>query len=61
MTFPSQSDVKFEPRFPLLIAAGVFALAALSLMYPMLSGHIIGGSDQISVGYALRTVAADGM
>ncbi len=58
---PVPSDTKFEPRFPLLIAVGIFILAALSLMYPMLSGQIVGGSDQISVGYALRTVATEGM
>lgn len=61
MTSPSQVDTKFEPRFPLLVAAVVFVLAALSLMYPMLSGQIVGGSDQIQVGYALRDFAAQGM
>ena len=57
----SQADVKLEPRFPLLVAAVVFVVAALSLMYPMLSGQIIGGSDQVNVGYALRDFAAQGM
>ncbi len=60
MTTPEVPS-RFEPRFPLLIAAAVFLLAALSLMYPMLSGQIIGGSDQINVGYALRNFAATGM
>jgi len=53
--------MKFEPRFPLLIAGIIFVLAALSLMYPMLSGMIVGGSDQINVGYALRGYAAQAM
>ncbi|MES1259943.1 MAG: hypothetical protein ABUL71_05045, partial [Gemmatimonadota bacterium] len=61
MTSPTKADGKFEPRFPLLIAGIIFVLAALSLMYPMLSGMIVGGSDQINVGYALRGFAAQGM
>lgn len=61
MTSPDQSHSRFEPRFPLLIAAVLFVVAALSLMYPMLSGQIIGGSDQVNVGYALRNFAADNM
>ena len=60
MTTPEVSS-RFDPRFPLLIAAAVFLLAALSLMYPMLSGQIIGGSDQVNVGYALRNFAATSM
>ncbi len=61
MTSPKQAESKFEPPFPLLIAVVVFVLAALSLMYPMLSGQIVGGSDQINVGYALRDFAARSM
>jgi hypothetical protein len=58
---PEQHQDRFQPRFPLGIAAVVFILAALSLMYPMLSGQIVGGSDQINVGYALRNFAAQAM
>lgn len=61
MTSPDQVPSRFQPRFPLVIAAAVFILAALSLMYPMFSGQIIGGSDQINVGYALRNFAAESM
>ncbi|MFI4983524.1 MAG: hypothetical protein ACHQIO_24495, partial [Nevskiales bacterium] len=51
----------FQPRFPLVVATLVFLAAALSLMYPMLSGQIVGGSDQINVGYAMRIFAAQNM
>ena len=61
MSLPNQVELKFEPRFPLLVAVVVFVAAALSLMYPMFSGQIVGGSDQINVGYALRDFAAQGM
>jgi len=61
VTSPSQPDARFLPRFPVLIAALIFVLAALSLLYPMLSGQILGGSDQINVGYAMRAFAAQGM
>ncbi len=61
MTSSRQPEERFEPRFPLLIATAVFIAAAFSLMYPMLSGQIVGGSDQINVGYALRDFAANGM
>lgn len=61
MSNPEESPGGFQPRFPLLVATVVFLLAALSLMYPILSGHIVGGSDQINVGYALRNFAAQGM
>jgi hypothetical protein len=61
VTTPDQAQSRFEPRFSLLVAAAIFLLAALTLMYPMLSGQIIGGSDQINVGYALRNFAATGM
>ncbi|MGH7593542.1 MAG: hypothetical protein ACRELE_06795 [Gemmatimonadales bacterium] len=61
MTSPFRPDGRFQPRFPALAAAVVFVLGALSLLYPMLSGKILGGSDQINVGYALRAFAAQGM
>jgi hypothetical protein len=56
-----QPESSFQPRFPALVAVVVFAIAALALMYPMLSGKILGGSDQLNVGYALRAFAAEGM
>lgn len=61
MTSPDQAQSRFQPRFPLVVATAVFVAAALSLMYPMFSGQIIGGSDQINVGYALRAFAAQNM
>ena len=61
MTSPAESGAPFQPRFPAVFAAAVYVIAALSLMAPMLSGHILGGSDQINVGYALRAFAAHGM
>jgi hypothetical protein len=61
VTSPKQAESQFEPPVPLLVAVVVFILAALSLMYPMLSGKIVGGSDQIMVGYALRDFAAQSM
>lgn len=61
MSNPEQVPPQFQPRFPLLVATIVFLIAALSLMYPMLSGQIVGGSDQVNVGYALRNFAAQGM
>lgn len=61
MTSPSQPDTRYTPRFPVLVATGIFVLAALSLLYPMLSGKILGGSDQINVGYAMRNYAAEAL
>lgn len=61
MTSPAESGAPFQPRFPAVFAAAVYVIAALALMAPMLSGHILGGSDQINVGYALRAFAAHGM
>lgn len=61
MTSSRQIEPTLTPRFPLLVAVGIFILAALTLMYPMFSGKIVGGSDQILVGYALRDFAAQGM
>jgi hypothetical protein len=61
LTSPDQAQSRFAPRFPLVVATVVFIIAALSLMYPMLSGQIIGGSDQVNVGYALRIFAAQNM
>ena len=60
MTSPSQPDTRSTPRFPVLVATGIFVLAALSLLYPMLSGQILGGSDQINVGYAMRNFRGRG-
>jgi hypothetical protein len=39
----------------------VFTVAALTLFYPMFSGQFLGGSDQLSAGYAFRALAAQGM
>ena len=61
MSSPQPPDSRFHPRFPVLVAGVVYVIAALSLLYPMLSGQILGGSDQINVGYAMRDYAAQAM
>jgi hypothetical protein len=49
-----------DPRRPLLAAALLFALAALSLCWPMLDGQFLAGpnSDQFEAGYSFRHFAA---
>ena len=57
----TSSAPAYQPRFPAVVAAAVFLAAAIALMYPMFSGQILGGSDQINIGYAVRAFAAQGM
>ena len=57
MTSSRQIEPTLTPRFPLLVAVGIFILAALTLMYPMFSGKIVGGSDQILVVSELSVTA----
>lgn len=48
-----------EPRHPNLVAVGVFALAALTLCWPMLGGQFLLGDDQYVAGYSFRLYGAD--
>jgi len=61
VTRPNDSSPDFEPRRPALIAVVVFALAALSLCWPMLTGQFLAGpgSDQFLAGYSFRHFAAE--
>lgn len=54
MSQPELPESRFEPRWPALWAGLTFVLAALSLCYPMLSGHALLGDDQLTVGYGFR-------
>lgn len=55
------SDNLVEPPLGWLVALGVFAAVALLIFWPMLTGQVLIGSDQIVVGYTLRQYAADAM
>jgi hypothetical protein len=55
----SRETGRFEPRRPAIIAAVIFALVALTLFLPMLSGKILLGDDQITAGYSFRSFAAE--
>jgi hypothetical protein len=55
----SRETGRFEPRRPAIIAAVIFALVALTLFLPMLSGKILLGHDQITAGYSFRSFAAE--
>jgi hypothetical protein len=48
-----------EPRHPNLLAVGVFALAALTLCWPMLAGGFLLGDDQYVAGYSFRLYGAE--
>ncbi len=50
----SETSSGFEPRRPVLIAALVFLVADLSLMWPLLAGKVLLSGDQLSAGYAFR-------
>ncbi len=58
MTSPEQPH-GFEPRLPVLIAAVVFVIAALTLCYPMLTGQYVAGDDQVIAGYGFRLFGAE--
>lgn len=58
MTTP-ESGTPFQPRYPALVAAIVFALIALTIFFPMLSGQFLGGDDQLIAGYAFRHFGAE--
>src|SRR6185312_7113459 len=48
-----------EPRRPVLLAVAVFALAALTLCWPMLAGRWLLGDDQYVAGYGFRLFGAE--
>src|SRR3954470_13511868 len=63
---PQRSDVSdmppFEPRLPRLTAAAVCAVAAFTLLWPLLTGHILFGgtrSDMFIAGYSFRLFGAE--
>ncbi len=55
----SGSPPAFEPRAPALVAALIFLIAAATLCYPMLSGQVNLGDDQLIAGYGFRVFGAE--
>ena len=60
---PDTADDDYSPRFPSAWAALVYALSALTLVYPALAGKFLVNplSDQYKAGYAFREFAASYM
>jgi hypothetical protein len=56
---PTDDLRSFEPRYPALLATGVFLLAALTLCWPMLGGGFLLGDDQYVAGYGFRLFGAE--
>ena len=53
--FPTDSATGvWQPRRPLVVALVVFALATLTLCWPMLGGRFLLGDDQFVAGYGFR-------
>jgi hypothetical protein len=50
---------RFLPRRPALVALAIFAVASLTLCWPVLVGGFLPGSDQYLSGYAFRHFAAE--
>src|SRR4026209_2170606 len=53
---------QFEPRMPRLSAVIVCTIAALTLLWPLLTGHILFGgerSDMYIAGYSFRLFGAE--
>jgi len=48
-----------EPRYPNLLAVACFAVAALTLCWPMLGGGFLLGDDQYVAGYSFRLYGAE--
>ena len=48
-----------EPRYHNLLAVGCFAIAALTLFWPMLGGGFLLGDDQYVAGYSFRLYGAE--
>ncbi|MGH7519103.1 MAG: hypothetical protein ACREOC_16845, partial [Gemmatimonadales bacterium] len=49
----------WQPRRPLAVALVVFALATLTLCWPMLGGQFLLGDDQFVAGYGFRAWSAE--
>ena len=58
---PAAAPGSWEPPRPALVAGLVFALAGLTLCWPMLAGRFLvsGQSDQYVAGYAFRSFGAE--
>jgi hypothetical protein len=59
---PADTYEPFEPKAPHLIAAAICIAAALTLLYPLLSGQILFGgarSDMFIAGYSFRLFGAE--
>ncbi len=58
---PAAVEPPFEPRYPGLIAAGVYLAVVLLLTWPVLQGQFLGGmaSDQYTAGYSFRLFGAE--
>ena len=48
-----------EPKWPKVLALTVFAIAALTLCWPMLGGRFLLGDDQYVAGYSFRLYGAE--
>jgi len=58
----SSAPEQFEPSAPNVLAAAVCILAALTLLWPLLTGHILFGgarSDMFIAGYSFRLFGAE--
>ncbi|MEO7360924.1 MAG: YfhO family protein, partial [Gemmatimonadaceae bacterium] len=62
MKHNSSAPDQFEPQAPNLVAAAVCIAAALTLLWPLLTGHILFGgarSDMFIAGYSFRLFGAE--
>ncbi len=59
MTPPEQPTPSWAPKPAALWAWLVFALVALTLFTPMLTGQFLAGDDQVLAGYGFREFAAE--
>lgn len=58
----STAPDQFEPQAPNLMAAAICTVAALTLLWPLLTGHILFGgarSDMFIAGYSFRLFGAE--
>lgn len=59
MSHPEADLQESGPRWPGAVAALVFVLTTLTLMWPLLGGRIVLGDDQLIAGYAFRSFGAE--